>query len=263
LRQSGQDGSYDPAALAKKPRTPPPPRVQAPQRRDSKGRAAGTRTERRARWFLYGAAVAGPIALAIVLGFIFVGGGGGNDVPSGKQPLAAGCTLKKYPLLDGLHVSSFSSPVKWNSWPPTSGSHYFSPAPFNFYEEKINPRLTLHNLEHGGVVIFYGKGVPATEVEQLRTFWQDSPDAMVVAPFPNLDPDVTVPKPVANYTNKIVATAWTSQQYKNGTSRKGQKGNGWMLTCSRFDERTFKAFRDIHRGKGPERFPVDLLTPGS
>jgi Protein of unknown function (DUF3105) len=236
--------------------------VQAPQRRDSKGRPTGT-SERRARWLLYAAAIAGPVALAIVLGFIFVGGNGGGDVPSGKQTLAAGCTLKKYPLLDGTHVSTFDAKVKWNSWPPTSGPHYFSPAPFNFYEEKVNPRLTLHDLEHGGIDIFYGSGVSASEVEQLRSFWHESPDAMVVAPVPSLDPNITVPKPVSNYTNKIVATAWTSKAYSNSTSRKGQQGNGWMLVCSRFDEKTLKEFRDIHRGKGPERFPVDLLTPGS
>ena len=220
-------------------------------------------SERRARWLLYGAAIAGPLALAIVLGFIFVGGGGNNDVPSGKQSLGAGCTLKKYPLLNGTHVSSFASKVKWNSWPPTSGPHYFSPAPFNFYEETINPRITLHNLEHGGIDIFYGSGVPSSEIDQLRTFWHNSPNAILIAPMPKLDKDITVPKPVPDYTNKIVAAAWTSKPYSNSTSRKGQQGNGYLLVCSRFDEATFKAFRDIHRGKGPERFPVDLLTPGS
>jgi Protein of unknown function (DUF3105) len=246
--------------LAKKPRTPQPPRVQAPQRRDGKGQGI---SERRARILLYVGAIAGPIALAIVLAVIFLGGSGGGDVPSSKQSLAAGCTLKKYPLLNGTHVSSLDSEVKWNSWPPTSGPHYFSPAPFNFYEEKVNPRLTLHNLEHGGIDIFYGPGVASSEIEQLRSFWRDSPNAIVVAPLPSTDKNITVPKPLPNYTDKIVAAAWTSQAYTNGTSRKGQKGNGWLLVCPRFDEKTFTQFRDIHRGKGPERFPVDLLTPGA
>jgi Protein of unknown function (DUF3105) len=244
----------------KKPRTPPPPRVQAPQRRGGGG--GGGISERRARLLLYGAAVAGPIVLATVLGVIFLGGGGG-DVPSGKQSLAPGCTLRKYKLLNGTHVSSFNSKVKWNSWPPTSGPHYFSPAAFNFYEEKINPRLTLHNLEHGGVDIFWGKGVPTSEIEQLRSFWRESPNAIVVAPLPSLDQNITVPKPIPNYANKIVAAAWTSTPYSNSGSRTGQKGNGYLLTCSRFDENTFKQFRDIHRGKGPERFPVNLLSPGA
>jgi hypothetical protein len=247
-------------ALAKKPRTPAPPRVQAPQRRG--GRGGGDR-DRRTRWLLYGAAALGPIALVAVVLALFLGGGNGDSPKGGKQTLAAGCTLKKYPLLEATHVGSENAKVKWNSWPPTSGPHYFSPAPFNFYEEAINPRLTLHNLEHGGVVIFYGSKVSPSEVAQIRSFWQPDPNGVLVAPMPKPDANETLPKPIPNYANKIVATAWTSKPYSNSTSRKGQKGNGYLLTCPRFDEKTFKAFRDIHRGQGPERFPLNLLAPGS
>jgi hypothetical protein len=243
--------------LAKKPRTPPPPRVQAPQRRDGRGS-----TERRTRLFLYAAAAAGPIVLVVVLAVIFLGGNGDDSVPSSKQFVASGCTLKKYALLEGIHVTTEDAKVKWNSWPPTSGPHYAAPAPFNFYEEAINPRITLHNLEHGGIDIFYGSGVPSSQIEQVRSFWRDDPNAILVAPMPKPDKNLTIPRPLPNYTNKIVAAAWTAPAY-SGSSRKSSKGNGFLLTCSRFDEKTFKAFRDIHRGKGPERFPVSALTPGS
>jgi hypothetical protein len=33
--------------------------------------------------------------------------------------------------------------------------------------------------------------------------------------------------------------------------------------CPTFDEKAFSAFRDAYRGKGPERYPVDTLTPGA
>ena len=66
--------SYDPTALAKKARTPAPPRpVQAPKRRDTRQRP--TSADVRSKWLLYGLAALGPIALAIVLGVIFLGGG--------------------------------------------------------------------------------------------------------------------------------------------------------------------------------------------
>ena len=240
--------------MAKKRRTPPPPRVQAPQRRDGKRTA-----DQRTRLLLYGAAALGLIALAVVLAVIFVGGGG-NSSASEKQPLATGCTLNTFPVLPGTHVGTLDEKMKWNSWPPTSGPHYGAPAPWNFYDQALNPRITLHNLEHGGVVIFYGSKVPAAQISALRAFWNESPNAMLVAPMPTLDKNITVPKPVPNYANKIIATAWTAEPYDNP---KNAKGNGFLLTCPRFDEETFKAFRDIHRGKGPERFPVEALTPGS
>jgi hypothetical protein len=40
-------------------------------------------------------------------------------------------------------------------------------------------------------------------------------------------------------------------------------GKGRLAVCSTFDEKAFKTFRDAFRGKGPERFPVDALTPGT
>ena len=36
-----------------------------------------------------------------------------------------------------------------------------------------------------------------------------------------------------------------------------------VASCPKFDEKAFTAFRDEFRGKGPERFPVSILTPGT
>ncbi|HWH55263.1 MAG TPA: hypothetical protein VNT04_06750 [Gaiellaceae bacterium] len=64
--------------MAKKARTPTPPRpVQAPKRRDT--RRPSTVAEQRSRWFLYGLAALGPIALVLVLAFLFLG----NDSSKG------------------------------------------------------------------------------------------------------------------------------------------------------------------------------------
>jgi hypothetical protein len=64
--------------------------VQAPKRRD-KERAPGM-SERNARLLLYALAALGPIALAVVLGFVFLGGGSsskGADAPPPKIDYAA------------------------------------------------------------------------------------------------------------------------------------------------------------------------------
>jgi hypothetical protein len=95
--------------LAKKVRTPAPPRprpVQAPKRRDTKRSTA--RTEQRARWFLYGLAVLGPVALVIVLVVLLTGGKSGGTVngPAPKIDYAALPGLQKGPA----------------PWPPEYGS---------------------------------------------------------------------------------------------------------------------------------------------
>jgi Protein of unknown function (DUF3105) len=247
-----------------KTRTPPPPRrVQAPKPRTGK---QTTVDERGARTLLYTLALSGVGILAAVLlaVFVFHVGGHGTKPKVPRIALAIGCTQKKYLILPGVHVPALNSTVNWNSFPPTSGPHYGIPAPWNFYSagERINPRITLHNLEHGGIDIFYGNKVAASQIQALQSFWQSSPNALIVAPMPKLDANIHVPRPVPNFSHKIVLAAWTAAPY--GSSRGAvTPGNGYMITCSHFNAQTFKSFRDAHRGKGPERFQVNLLTPGT
>ena len=61
-------------------------------------------------------------------------------------------------------------PKSWNSIPPTSGPHYFTPAVFGIYTELEIARV-VHNLEHGGIYILYGEGRSGPTVEQLRSFY--------------------------------------------------------------------------------------------
>jgi hypothetical protein len=99
--------------LAKKPRTPAPPRpVQAPQRRDTKQRrvpAVGARGRR--PWLLYGLAALGPIALAVVLAVIFLGGGSSSKNAKGKAPNI------DYAALPGLQTGGAPWPPEYAKLP--------------------------------------------------------------------------------------------------------------------------------------------------
>lgn len=159
------------------------------------------------------------------------GGGGSGEVA--KKLAAAGCTVKTYPDQGRAHVQSLDARVDYNSFPPTSGSHYAQPAVWGRYPESLVLVQEVHNLEHGGVVIQYGSRVPHAAVAQLETLYDQSPNGLLLAPLPNL-------------AGKIALTAWTH-----------------LASCGRFDESAVRAFRDAYRGKGPERFPVSALTPGS
>lgn len=189
--------------------------------------------------------VAGALALAAAVAAVIVlTGGGSSDSRSALEQ--AGCTLKVAPGVVGEHTIDLAATTNpmWNTDPPTSGPHNEQPAVYGSYEDPVPFAQTLHNLEHGAVVIHYGKDVPDADVEQIRTFYSDDPNGMIVAPLPKLG-------------NKIALSAWT-------TAREGDlKGQGFLATCPRFDENAFSAFVDDHRFKGPERFPPELLAPGS
>ena len=120
--------------------------------------------------------------------------------------------------------------------PPSNGSHYFSPAIWDFYTTAANPIQVVHNEEHGGVIIWWGDKVPQATVEKLHDFYNESPNGMLGTPYPKLG-------------NKVAITAWTAPA--------GGTGEGRVAVCTAFNEDAFTAFRDAFRGKGPERFPVD------
>jgi hypothetical protein len=70
-------------ATKKKVRTPAPPRpVQAPQKRDGRRRADASQ---RRPWWHYGLAALVPVAAAVVLGAIFLGGNGSAKKSAGGQ----------------------------------------------------------------------------------------------------------------------------------------------------------------------------------
>ena len=150
-----------------------------------------------------------------------------------KELSAAGCIYRNYVSEGRGHVASLSAKVKYKTFPPTSGRHYYVPAIWNRYTEPLVLIQEVHNLEHGGVIVQYGDKVPQATVDQLVAFYNSSPDGMLLAPLPKLG-------------NKIALTAWTR-----------------LATCTRFDEKAYALFRDAFRGHGPEPFPVSILKPGS
>jgi hypothetical protein len=228
--------------MARKDRAPTPPkRPQGPRQRV----AAQPDADARRRLVLYLVAGSGVVALVAVVAALALAGGGGGGSSDPKQALeAAGCTYKVTPAAKfGQHVNSLQAKVKYSTFPPASGKHYSIAAVWGFYTDPVSELQAVHNLEHGGIVISWGSGVPQAETSKIQTFYDGSPDAMLAFPLPALK-------------DKIALVAWTEKPNE-------KRGQNRIATCARFDESAFKAFRDAFRGKGPERFPVDQLTPGS
>jgi uncharacterized protein DUF3105 len=216
------------------------PRVKAPSQRSAPSSSADGGTRR----ILYVVAAAGAALLAIGAVVAFAGFGGGKD-PRGALE-AAGCTLVSYPGVSRDHIDDPTArPKSWNSFPPTSGPHFVTPAVYGFYDEPVELARVLHGLEHGGVFMLYGPKAPAGTSEALRKIYDRDPRGFVVAPLPELG-------------KTIALGAWTSES--TGGS---EFGTGHLAKCTKVDADAFNQFVDAYRGRGPEGTPLDLLRPGS
>lgn len=226
--------------MANKPSTPPPPRrpVQAPKRRaEARPEGAG-----RSRWLVPGiAAGVGAIALAALLGFVLLRGGGTEEALA-----AAGCSLETYPSQGREHVEELPEDFEYNSFPPTTGPHHPQWAPWDVYDRPVDQGRLLHNLEHGGLVIQYGEDVPEEDVAAIVAWYRGDPNGKIVAPLPELG-------------NEIALAAWVSPETPTEAENAGE---GVLAKCTSFDRGAFDRFKDTYGFRGPERFPRDQLQPG-
>jgi Protein of unknown function (DUF3105) len=236
--------------LAKKARTPPPPRrpVQAPKQRTTP-RAPGEK-----RTILY---VLAFVALGILLAggilAVVAFGGGDSSSASGGLISTSSCTEQEFPGLKPRHINNPNANVSYNSFPPSSGPHYAQPAPWGIYPDSVKQTILVHNLEHGGIVVQYGPKVSQGDVQKIQSLYQDDPYGMVVAPYAKLG-------------NKIAATAWNEPAYEQNQDANFDKvdaGHGFVLMCKSFDKGALSDFRDKHRNKAGERYQsVKDMAPG-
>jgi hypothetical protein len=237
--------------VAKKARTPAPPRkVQAPrQRTDPRGELS----DQKKRWILLGVAALGLVGVAVAVALFATAGGGGGATDKGvAQALAKyGCTYHVYPATSQAHVTSLKAKVKYNSFPASNGPHYYQPAPWGNYADPVPQIVSVHNLEHGGMLIEYGRKIPQADKDAIDAFYIPDKNGMLVFPNPALG-------------KRIAFVAWTADLGKlSGNRSKGYHGEGRLSICTRFSSAAAKIFQKHFRGKGPERFPVSVLKPGT
>ena len=222
--------------MAKKDRVPTPPKrpVQAPKA--YKAEANPRRTQ-----LIFIALAAAIVVAAAAIGAAFMLSG---DDSAASGPSAQGdCTFETFDALEASHVEELPDDYEYNSVPATSGLHNAATAIWNLYDQPVPQINSIHNLEHGGVLVQYGSEVPGTEVAALAGWYQEDPRGLIVAPlaadFEEEDPALA---------GRIVATSWTH-----------------MLSCASFDEAALTDFIDDYRGPqgdAPEKFELDQLQQG-
>lgn len=135
-----------------------------------------------------GAVVAGIVALVMVLG--------GDDVDPELNRLAAaaGCNDVQNP---GITASDHITPPARGTYstnPPTSGKHYnaagLGPVTTGIHRAAVQYEGSVHNLEHGHVVIHYKESVGPVIAGMLAEVVRADPQWIMLAPNPNMPSQV-------------------------------------------------------------------------
>jgi hypothetical protein len=168
--------------------------------------------------------IAAAVVLALLGGIAFaLQRKAANKAAAGQAAEAAGCgQILTFKNQGREHLAQNATFDKYNSNPPTSGPHNPQPAPWGSYRDPVEKERLVHNLEHGGVVIYY-KDLPSAEVDDLERFVDSYRDAVISVPDDSID------KPV-------VITSWTRMQ-----------------ECERFSEAAVEGYIGEWCGKGPEK----------
>ena len=230
-------------------------------RREREEREATAKGAQRRRQMIGYAAGLALVIAAVVVGVVLLsggddGGGGGNvsadsDVlpDGGEVPQqsvddldqaveAAGCEVTSKRATAREHTEDPAEQIAYPSNPPASGKHFIEAAPDGSYETAEDVKQYVHTLEHGRVIIWFKKDLPAEARGNLRALFEEDDYHMVLVPN-----ETDMPFDVA-------ASAWTIDPQPNGTGR--------MLGCPKYDPKVFDAlrtFRDEYRDNGPENVP--------
>jgi hypothetical protein len=192
--------------------------------------------------------IAGLIVVAAAIGYALLGTGGGSSSDAVAKLEAAGCTVQKVAALkSGDHsvLTPDGTSSKWNTDPPTSGPHYSQWAIIGAYSAPLNQAQLVHNLEHGNIFIQYGKDVPQSTVDELKTFYDQHLNGTLLSPLPRLG-------------SKIAMGVWTTSSPSSPNT-----GTAYLAKCTSFDEDAYAAFFKAYQFQGPERFPANTQAPGT
>ena len=166
-----------------------------------------------------GVLVVGIVILVVVL--MFGGGGGGASV--GTRQVDDG----------GGHIADGSAGSGYSSVPATSGQHWNTPTNWGVYTA-ANPAQeaqVIHNLEHGGVVIWYQPN--ETSAEDVAALTQYVEQQVRSAKF------------------KVILSPWTGEDFGQPIAVTSWN---WLLYQDAADVDRIRAFLDDHYGDAPEPF---------
>lgn len=170
-------------------------------------------------------------ALIVVLVLVFGGGSDPNagvaQADDGSAHTNDGAACRANPGSCGVSGNPYSS------LPATSGPHWGNPGSWGVYTSPANESQVIHNLEHGGIVIWYDSETVDADAVQALEDYVDAQVAsgisgrfkFIVSPWAGTEP---LPSP-------IVASAWR-----------------YLLELETADTDAIDAFARARYGRSPE-----------
>lgn len=134
--------------------------------------------------------------------------------------------------IEGTNHVGPGEKVSYNTNPPTSGSHWATPADWRFNDNELPDEQLVHNLEHGGIWITYKPSLIAqgsnedldeASINRLKDIAKNNSNSVVITKRDNND-------------NPIVVASW-----------------GRMMKLSEVDEALIQKYIDTYINKSPEK----------
>ena len=168
-----------------------------------------------------------------------------------KAMAGAGCTLrdaKPLPPPSSARTNFHAAKSKWNTFPPAAGAHTPAWATWGFHREPVDPRRVVHNLEHGGIVIWWG---PDAAPCRRSTSWEAFYEQSRIGMFGTL---------IDGLGNKVALSAWTGNPSTYFATASTASGTS---RCAR-DSTRRRSPRSATRtaARGPRAFRFSRTKPG-
>lgn len=104
----------------------------------------------------------------------------------GAALVDAGCTISTPRMIVAKHEDGIT-PDEWNTNPPSSGPHNQNWASWGRFDDVLPDANALHNLEHGGVAIWFGPAVPTSAVDLIDSKLLKKGTKIILVPRAKLD----------------------------------------------------------------------------
>lgn len=124
--------------------------------------------------------------------------------------------------IEGENHISPGETVSNKTNPPTSGSHWATPADWKFFDKELTDEQVVHNLEHGGIWITY-KDLDESSIGRLKEVARNNSDSVVASKRDKNE-------------DKIVVASW-----------------GRMMRLTKVDEALIQKYIDTYINQSPEK----------
>ncbi|MCO6453508.1 MAG: DUF3105 domain-containing protein [Caldilineales bacterium] len=163
--------------MAKKKQNPTP-KSSTPTARRNEARAANRRKQQIRQLVWVGVAMIGIALIAFVIGRRALNQPGTRNADLGNTHI----------------TEEQATSVTYNSRPPTSGPHYSSIASWGIHNEPVADGFAIHNLEDGGVGLWYDcpDGCPELVAQMSAVVSSEGEDGLLLAPYPNMETTIAL-----------------------------------------------------------------------